>query len=64
MRCRGVQVVAESAFLGRFLFSGLQSVAPYCVRGGVRVVSGLRGSPVAVTTVPVRKMAFYSAFHI
>jgi hypothetical protein len=31
--------VANSAYLGGFLFSGLLCVAPYCVPGGVRVVS-------------------------
>jgi hypothetical protein len=36
---QGVQRGAEPAFLGRYLFSGLPHVAPYCVRSGVRVVS-------------------------
>src|SRR5215208_8415508 len=39
MRCRGMQGVAEPPYLGGFLFSGLLSVAPYCVPGGIRVVS-------------------------
>jgi hypothetical protein len=39
MRCRGMHRVANLPFLGGFLFSGLLRVAPYCVRGGVRVVS-------------------------
>jgi hypothetical protein len=39
MRCRGLQRVAKPAFLGRFLFFALPCVAPYCVRGGVKVVS-------------------------
>src|SRR5215208_6379149 len=39
MRCRGLHRVANAAYIGRFLFSGLPHVAPYCVRGGVRVVS-------------------------
>jgi hypothetical protein len=39
MRCRGLQEFANAAFLGRFLFLGLLRVAPYCVPGGVRVVS-------------------------
>ena len=39
MCCRGVQGIAIPAFLGDFLCSGLLRVAPYCVPGGVRVVS-------------------------
>src|ERR671921_2185876 len=39
MRCRGVQGIAEPAYLEGFLFSGLLGVAPYCVPGGVSVVS-------------------------
>jgi uncharacterized membrane protein YedE/YeeE len=39
MCCRGLQKLANPAFLGGFLFSGLLSVAPYCVPGGIRVVS-------------------------
>jgi integrase len=39
MRCWGLHRVAYPAYLGRFLFSGLLSVALYCVRGGIRVVS-------------------------
>ena len=46
MRCRDMQGVANAAYLRRFLFSALHSVAPYCARGGVRVVSkGLRCTP-------------------
>jgi hypothetical protein len=43
MRCRGLQEVANPPYLGRLLFSGLLCVAPYCVRSGVKVVSGVRG---------------------
>jgi transposase len=32
-------VLANAAYLSRFLFSGLQHVAPYCAPGGARVVS-------------------------
>ena len=39
MCCRGVQRLAKPVFLGHFLCSGLLGVAPYCVPGGVRVVS-------------------------
>src|SRR5215218_2629376 len=37
--CRGVQGIALAAYLRRFFFSALLGVAPYCVPGGVRVVS-------------------------
>jgi hypothetical protein len=46
MRCRGVQGVANPAYLSHFLFSGLPCVAPYCVPGGVRVVS-MSSAPLA-----------------
>jgi hypothetical protein len=39
MRCRGLHRLANPAYLSLFLFSGLPCVAPYCVPGGVRVVS-------------------------
>jgi hypothetical protein len=39
-RCRDVQGVAKPAFLSCFLCSALLRVAPYCVPGGIRVVSG------------------------
>src|SRR5215216_1109225 len=38
-RCRGVQRLANPAYLKGFLFSALLRVAPYCVPGGIRVVS-------------------------
>ncbi len=34
---------ANPAYLSGFLFSGLLCVAPYCVPGGVKVVSGVGG---------------------
>jgi hypothetical protein len=40
MRCRGLLRLANTAFLGSFLCSGLLRVAPYCAPGGIRVVSG------------------------
>jgi hypothetical protein len=40
MCCRGVQRIANPAYLNDFLFYGLPCVAPYCVPGGIRVVSG------------------------
>jgi hypothetical protein len=39
MRCRGLHGLANPAYLKGILFSGLLRVAPYCVPGGVRVVS-------------------------
>jgi hypothetical protein len=33
--------IANPAYLTGFLFSGLPRVAPYCARGGVRVVSNI-----------------------
>jgi hypothetical protein len=39
MLCRGLHSLANPAYLSRFPFSGLLSVAPYCVLGGVREVS-------------------------
>ena len=39
MRCRGLHEFANTAYVSRFLFSGLLRVAPYCVPDGIRVVS-------------------------
>ena len=39
MRCRGLHEVAKPAYLEGLICSGLLSVAPYCVLGGIRVVS-------------------------
>ena len=39
--------LANTPYLSRSLFSALPSVAPYCVPGGVRVVSKVRGLRVA-----------------
>jgi hypothetical protein len=39
MRCRGLHGLGKRAYLGCFLFPRLPRVAPYCVPGGVRVVS-------------------------
>jgi hypothetical protein len=36
MCCRGVQGLANPAYLGDFLCSGLLRVAPYCVPSGIR----------------------------
>jgi hypothetical protein len=38
-RCRGLHRVANPTFLGGFLCSVLQVVAPFCAPGGIRVVS-------------------------
>ena len=45
MRCRGLHRFAIPPYLGRFPFCVLPCVAPYCVPGGVRVVSEVRGLP-------------------
>ena len=45
--------IANAAFLSGFLCSGLPSVAPYCVPGGIRVVSGAR----VLRNSPTRKKA-------
>ena len=45
MRCGGLQGLAKPLYLGGFLCSGLLRVAPYCVPGGVRVVSILPSYP-------------------
>ncbi len=39
MCCRGLHRLANPAYVSAFLVSGLLRVAPYCVLGGVRVVS-------------------------
>jgi hypothetical protein len=39
MRCRGLHRLANPLYLKGFLFPALPSVAPYCVPGGVKVVS-------------------------
>ena len=44
MCCRGLHVLANPAYLSGFLCSALPCVAPYCVPGGIRVVSTHRGS--------------------
>jgi hypothetical protein len=48
MRCRGLPSVANATYLSDFLCSGLPCVAPYCVPGGVRVVSGFPALPCSV----------------
>jgi hypothetical protein len=40
MCCRGVQRLANAAYLEGFPFSGLLSVAPYCVAGGISMSDG------------------------
>ena len=42
-----MQAFARPAYLSRFLFYALLNVAPYCVPGGVKVVSDVRGLQVA-----------------
>src|SRR5215210_8203163 len=38
-RCWGVHSLANAAFIEDFLCCGLQCIAPYCARGGIRMVS-------------------------
>jgi hypothetical protein len=47
MRCKGLHGLAKTAYLAGFLCSELQRVAPYCVPGGIRVVSKDRGLRIA-----------------
>ena len=53
MRCRGVQWDANAAHLEGFPFPALLRVAPYCVPGGIRLVSGAR----SLRNSPTRKKA-------
>ena len=53
MRCRDLHELAICAYPKGFLFSSLLSVAPYCVRGGVKVVSNHVTNSIA--DVPWRK---------
>src|SRR5215208_7637993 len=53
MCCRGVQRLANPAYLEGFPFPALLRVAPYCVLGGIRVVSGAR----VLRNSPTRKKA-------
>src|SRR5829696_6690375 len=52
-RCRDVQGIANTAYLEGFPFPALLRVAPYCVPGGIRVVSGAR----VLRNSPTRKKA-------
>ena len=57
MRCRGLQRLANPAYLSRNPFPALLRVAPYCAPGGVRVVSIASSySPNAI--VPRRPVRF------
>jgi hypothetical protein len=51
MRCRGLHRLAKPAYLSWFLCSASPCVAPYCVPGGVRAVSGVRGLRVTCSSV-------------
>src|SRR5687767_13905932 len=52
-RCRGLQRAAIPPYLKGFPFSTLLRIAPYCVPGGIRVVSEAR----VLRTSPTRKKA-------
>ncbi len=47
IRCQALHTIADPLYLSRFLFSALPRVAPYCLPGGVKVVSVFRCSPAA-----------------
>jgi hypothetical protein len=69
MRCRDLQRLANPAYLRGFLFPGLLRFAPYCVPGGVRVVSngtdslGLELGPVALQGDPAPALAVLLALY-
>lgn len=55
MCCGGLHGVANTAYISGFLFPGLHRVAPYCVRGGVKVVScGVRGTARMPASGPIK----------
>jgi hypothetical protein len=55
---QGLHRLANPTYLGGFFFSALPSVAPYCVPGGVRVVSGdIDFRSLASTVVGLRGVA-------
>jgi hypothetical protein len=60
---QGVHGIANAAYLEGFPFSGLLRVAPYCVPGGIRMVSkgidslGLELGPVALQGDPAPALA-------
>lgn len=47
MSCRRLQGIANAAYLRVFFYSALLHVAPYCVPGGIKMVSEVRGSHVS-----------------
>jgi hypothetical protein len=62
MRCRDLHTVAKVAFLEGFPFSELQRVAPYCVPGGIRVVSDVRELRLAGSLAPNSQVAMTTAY--
>ena len=63
MRCTGLHKVANSPYLSQFQFSAFPCVAPYCVLGGVRVVSEAGGYHLSNTSaIEVRKRLLRDSF--
>jgi hypothetical protein len=63
MRCRALQRFANPLYLRQFLFSALLCVAPYCVPGGVRVVSSGVGFQVLTGSIAGLGPAEVDALH-
>ena len=64
MRCRGVHGIANPAYPGGFLFSGLLRVAPYCVPGGIRAVSENGGLGAAAFADQIRRVRLRSSMSL
>ncbi len=63
MCCRGLHNLENPAYLSRFPFSGLPCIAPYCVPGGVRVVSSGVGFQVLAGSIGKLRSAEVEALH-
>src|SRR5215204_5593968 len=61
MHCRGLHGFGKPAYLGGFLCCGLLRVAPYCVPGGIRVVSRLIAPAVHLRGHSVARICFQPA---
>src|SRR5215211_417815 len=64
MRCRGVQGLANAAYLEGIPYSGLLSVAPYCAPGGIRVVSEGRGLGAAALADQIRRVRLHRSMSL
>jgi hypothetical protein len=58
-----MQGIANPAYLGGFLLSGLLRVAPYCVPGDVRVVSEIREYSAKSPSQTDLRLLFYNPIH-